>query len=117
MEEHEQEWIELATAPDQMIAESWREILIEERIPAQLAPGDVSSIFGTAGLPVRLLVPTEFIDRATTLLTDTLALSDDELAGDDDVLSDDEEYADSDDPTPDAGLTQSEDAGGGDTAS
>lgn len=117
MEEYEQEWITLTTAPDEMIAESWREILTEEQIPSRLAPGDVSSIFGTAGLPVRLLVPTTFFDQANNLLTDTLALNDDELAGEDDVLSDEYEYADSDDPTPDAGLTRTEDAGGGDTAS
>ena len=83
----EQEWVRIATAPHELIAASWREALLEEQIPARIAPGDVSSIFGMMGMPVGVMVPSEYADRATTLLNDMLNLDETDLLDEDDLLS------------------------------
>ena len=47
----------MAEAPDQLIAELWRDVLLEEGIPAHLQTGDTASFLGTLGLPCRVMVP------------------------------------------------------------
>ena len=51
------EWAYLATAPDQMVAETWAELLRAEGIRVTLDPGDVVSYLGVSPRPCRLLVP------------------------------------------------------------
>ena len=55
--EPEELWVCLGTAPDQVLAEMWRDWLTSQSIPARLAPEDVISFLGISGAPCRLLVP------------------------------------------------------------
>ncbi|GEM_PF-877888 len=65
-------WSYVATAPDQMVAEMWQQILSEESIPSMLAPQDAVSFMGIAPTPVRLLVPREMQARARKALARNL---------------------------------------------
>jgi hypothetical protein len=61
-------WICVATAPDQMVAEMWQEVLRDESIPSMLAPEDAISFMGLTPTPVRLMVPEPLMGRATETL-------------------------------------------------
>ncbi|MBI4493532.1 MAG: DUF2007 domain-containing protein [Chloroflexi bacterium] len=52
-----QQWVTLRTAPNQLTAELWRELLLSEGIPATLAPADAVSFLGLSSTPCRVLVP------------------------------------------------------------
>lgn len=67
-------WATLVTAPDQLTAELWRELLQESGIPAMLQAGDAVSFLGVSAFPCRLLVPEERYAEAQGLL-DELAAS------------------------------------------
>ena len=66
--EEEIEWICVATAPDQLVAEMWQEVLREELIPSMLAPQDAVSFLGLTATPVRVMVPEAMGARATETL-------------------------------------------------
>jgi hypothetical protein len=59
-----EEWVCLGTAPDQLLAEMWRDWLTSMAIPARLAPADVISFLGVSGTPCRVLVPARYRDAA-----------------------------------------------------
>ena len=62
------EWVTVATAPNQPVAEMWRNLLLEQGIPAQVQPGDVASFLGVSSRPCRLLVPRDREEEARGLL-------------------------------------------------
>ena len=61
-------WTQLTTAPDQLMAEMWRDLLLNEGIPAALRSGDISSYFGVTTYPCRILVDEERIEEARETL-------------------------------------------------
>ncbi len=63
-----EKWKHLATAPNQITAEMWRDLLVEEGIPALVAPQDAVSFMGVSALPCRIMVPEEKLDEAATIL-------------------------------------------------
>lgn len=65
-------WIVLRTAPSQLVAELWRELLQSEGVPATLAPEDAVSFLGLSPGPCRLLVPAEARDLAERALAGVL---------------------------------------------
>ena len=50
-------WIVVATAPDQMTAEMWSDLLRADGVPAQVRAGDTSSFLGVSFYPCRVMVP------------------------------------------------------------
>lgn len=62
------QWVLVATAPNQTIAELWRNRLEGAGIPAVIQPGDVTSFLGVSGAPCRLLVPQGHEEDARHLL-------------------------------------------------
>ena len=64
-------WVCVATAPDQLLAEVWQQILQEASIPSMLAPQDTMSFLGVASTPVRVLVPAEALTTARQALADS----------------------------------------------
>ena len=67
-------WVTLATAPDQIVAEMWRDLLINEGVPAAVRPGDTTSFLGVTLLPCRVLVADTELARAKELLEDQLGV-------------------------------------------
>ena len=63
-------WTQVATAPDQLIAEMWRDVLQNEGIPATIEPGDAASFLGVSSMPCRVMVPQEMLREATAVLAD-----------------------------------------------
>lgn len=63
------EWVTLRTAPDQLTAELWRELLLSEGVPATLAPADAVSFLGVSPAPCRLLVPAHWREQAELALS------------------------------------------------
>lgn len=63
-------WVVVRTAPNQLVAEMWRGLLVDAGIPAALAPADVVSYLGVSVTPCRLLVPGELAARAERVLAD-----------------------------------------------
>ncbi len=66
--EHHHEWVVLRTAPNQIVAELWRDLLLTGGIPATLSPADVISFLGVSPAPCRLLVPTGSREAAELVL-------------------------------------------------
>lgn len=66
----EVQWIAAVTAPDQLTAEMWQQIMLQESIPSMLDPHDTISFLGVSATPVRLLVPLEMMARAKEVLAD-----------------------------------------------
>lgn len=50
-------WVIIVTAPDQMTAEMWSELLRADGVPAQVRASDTSSFLGVSSLPCRVVVP------------------------------------------------------------
>lgn len=67
-DDEETRWVSATTAPDQLMAEMWQQLLRNEAIPSMLAPQDAISFLGVSPTPVRLLVPKEMVVRAQELL-------------------------------------------------
>ena len=65
-------WVYLTTAPDQLTAELWRNILREEGIPAILQ-SDHFSYLGTSPFPCRLMVDEERKEEALALIGEDLS--------------------------------------------
>ena len=64
-------WVSVATAPDQLVAEMWRELLVEEGVAAVVRPGDVTTFLGVSAYPCRLLVPEDELERAREVMRDS----------------------------------------------
>ena len=60
----------LVTAPDQLTAEMWRDVLLEEGIPAIVNPQDTLSFMGLSGRPCRLMVPDGRLEEAQAILAE-----------------------------------------------
>jgi hypothetical protein len=63
-------WVNLATAPDQLTAEMWCELLRNEDIPAMLKPSDAVSFLGVSMTSSRVMVPEDRKDEAAAILTE-----------------------------------------------
>lgn len=61
-------WVRLVTAPDQLTAEVWCELLRNAHIPAMLEPQDTASYLGVSGMPCALLVESGRVAEARTVL-------------------------------------------------
>jgi hypothetical protein len=61
-------WVVFATAPDQITAEMWRDLLRQDGIPCELHPGDRSLLLNVPAQPVRLRAPENVVSRAKALL-------------------------------------------------
>ncbi len=75
----------MATAPDQLMAEMWQQLLSEASIPSMLAPQDAVSFLGVAPTPVRVMVPHDLEPRAREILAE-LARGADFATGDDESV-------------------------------
>jgi hypothetical protein len=65
-------WVVVATAPDQLTAEMWRDIVRQAGIDCELRPGDTASFMGVSQMPVRLIAPESEQDRARDALAAVL---------------------------------------------
>lgn len=61
-------WLLLTTAPDQLTAEIWRDILLQHGIPAMVNPGDAISFMGVSSFPCRIMVAYGYRKRAQEIL-------------------------------------------------
>jgi len=61
-------WVHVATAPDQLSAEIWVDLLHDEGIPALISPSDAVSFLGISGLSCRVLVPDDRLPEARAVL-------------------------------------------------
>jgi hypothetical protein len=71
-------WVVFATAPDQLTAEMWRDLLRQEGMRCELRLGDMSAFLGVAALPVRLVAPEEQAAHARRWLQEHLKAGGDE---------------------------------------
>ncbi len=58
----------MTTAPDQLTAEIWKDILLQEGVPAMVNPGDTISFMGVSGFPCRIMVAYGYRKRAQEIL-------------------------------------------------
>jgi hypothetical protein len=61
-------WLFLTTAPDQLTAEIWKDILLQEGIPAMVNPQDAISFMGVSGFPCRVMVAYGYLKKAREIL-------------------------------------------------
>jgi len=61
-------WEVFATAPDQLIGESWCGLVEAAGINCKLQPGDVIGFMGVSMFPVRLMTRSEDVERARSIL-------------------------------------------------
>ena len=61
-------WVVFATAPDQIMAEIWVQLVRSEGIPCRLQPGDTTNFLGVSAAPVRLMTLESEAERATEVL-------------------------------------------------
>jgi hypothetical protein len=61
-------WELLTTAPDQLTAEIWVDILNQNGIPAVINPQDAISFMGVSSLPCRVMVATGYRQQAQEIL-------------------------------------------------
>lgn len=61
-------WKVFATAPDQLIGESWCGLIEAAGINCKLQPGDAIGFMGVSMFPVRLMTRSEDVERARTVL-------------------------------------------------
>ena len=63
-----QKWELLTTAPDQLTAEIWRDILTQNGIPAVINPRDAVTFMGVSSLPCRIMVAAGYHQQAQEIL-------------------------------------------------
>ena len=68
MTARKQRWVPVATAPDQIVAEMWVELLQAQGIPAMIRPQDTASFLGLSTMACRVLVPREHLAEAALAL-------------------------------------------------
>jgi hypothetical protein len=61
-------WVNLATAPDQLTAEMWCELLRNEGIAAMVRPSDAMSFMGVSPKTTRIVVAEDRRDEAEAVL-------------------------------------------------
>lgn len=61
-------WELLTTAPDQLTAEIWKDILTQNGIPAMINPRDAVSFMGISSLPCRIMVAYGYRQKAQEIL-------------------------------------------------
>ena len=61
-------WVVFATAPDQIMAEIWVQLVRAEGIPCRLQPGDTTNFLGVSAAPVRLMTLETEVERAVQAL-------------------------------------------------
>ena len=61
-------WVVFATAPDQIMAEIWVQLIRAEGIPCRLQPGDTTNFLGVSAAPVRLMTLETHAERAAQIL-------------------------------------------------
>jgi hypothetical protein len=61
-------WVLLVAAHDQMTAEIWKDILVQEGVPAVINPADAISFLGLSNQPCRIMVLEEYLKRAREVL-------------------------------------------------
>jgi hypothetical protein len=61
-------WLLLTTAPDQLTAEIWKDILLQQGIPAMVNPQDAISFMGVSSFPCRIMVAYGYRKRAQEIL-------------------------------------------------
>ena len=61
-------WLILTTAPDQLTAEIWRDILLQHGIPTMVNPGDATSFMGVSAFPCRIMVARDYLKQAQDIL-------------------------------------------------
>ena len=67
-------WTYLITAPDQLIAEMWSELLSSYGVRARVRTGDTQSFLGVSAYPCRILVDEDDVDRARELMKSELGV-------------------------------------------
>lgn len=73
-------WKVFATAPDQLIGESWCGLVEAAGIGCKLQPGDAIGFMGVSMFPVRLMARSEDVELARSVLEN--------FVGQDDLLPD-----------------------------
>ncbi len=66
-------WVHLVTAPDQLTAEFWIQVLQDAGITAVIHPADAVSFLGVAGYGCRVLVREEDLDEAREIIPEAAA--------------------------------------------
>ena len=61
-------WVHLATAPDQISAEIWVDILRQQGVRAMIRPSDAVSFLGVSAVSCRVQTREEDLDRAREIL-------------------------------------------------
>ena len=69
------DWVVFATAPDQLTAEMWQDLLSQANIRCQLRAGDTFGFLGVSPSPVRLVTPQEDAEIARDALETLINLS------------------------------------------
>lgn len=69
------DWVVFATAPDQLTAEMWQDLLEQADIRCQLRAGDTYGFLGVSATPVRLVAPQEEAEVARDALETLVRLS------------------------------------------
>jgi hypothetical protein len=62
------QWELLTTAPDQLTAEIWQDILVQNGVPAMINPQDAVSFMGVSSLPCRIMVACGYRQQAQEIL-------------------------------------------------
>jgi hypothetical protein len=62
------QWELLTTAPDQLTAEIWQDILVQNGVPAMINPQDAVSFMGVSSLPCRIMVADGYRQQAQEIL-------------------------------------------------
>jgi hypothetical protein len=61
-------WVVLTTAPDQVTAEMWLDILSQQGILAMINPEDDVSFLGVSNIPCRIMVAPADLERAQEVI-------------------------------------------------
>lgn len=67
-------WVTLVTAPDQLAAEMWSELLNRRGVPTLVRPGDTASFLGVSAYPCRILVDDGYLEEALEILKEDLGV-------------------------------------------
>ena len=67
-------WKYLITAPDQLVAEMWSELLLSYGVRAIVRAGDTQSFLGVSAYPCRILVDEPDMERARELMQSELGV-------------------------------------------
>lgn len=65
-------WVHLTTAPDQLTAEMWQDLIQGEGLPVMIRSGDTASYLGITAAPCRLMVPAEHLEEALAFVRERL---------------------------------------------